>query len=51
MRNALPGLRDKLAEDSGYFRKVYNHTFDFARLEGQRSLGAMIPFFYYRDSS
>ncbi|RDB17739.1 Defective in cullin neddylation protein 1 [Hypsizygus marmoreus] len=39
MKAALPLLRDKLARDPTYFRKVYNHTFDFARSEGQRSLG------------
>ena len=50
MRNALPRLRDKLAEDPVYFRKVYIHTFDFARVEGQRSLGANgSAFFIVRD--
>lgn len=39
MANALPRLRDKLGSDPAYFKKVYNHTFDFARSEGQRSLG------------
>jgi len=38
MKTALVGLRLKLRTDSGYFQKVYNHTFDFARQEGQRSL-------------
>jgi len=39
MKVALDKLRKKLQDDSAYFRKVYNHTFDFARSEGQRSLG------------
>ncbi|KAG9217845.1 hypothetical protein PLEOSDRAFT_1067985 [Pleurotus ostreatus PC15] len=39
MKVALVRLRDKLGSDPGYFQKVYNHTFDFARTEGQRSLG------------
>ncbi|KAF5329390.1 hypothetical protein D9619_008957 [Psilocybe cf. subviscida] len=38
MRSALPRLRDQLGSDPDYFRKVYNHTFDFGRSEGQRSL-------------
>jgi len=38
MRVVLPELRNKLATDPAYFRKVYHHTFDFARSEGQRSL-------------
>ncbi|KAF8181056.1 Cullin binding-domain-containing protein [Pholiota molesta] len=39
MKKAIPSLRDRLASDPAYFQKVYNHTFDFARAEGQRSLG------------
>lgn len=39
MKQALPRLRDRLGNDSDYFKSVYNHTFDFARSEGQRSLG------------
>ncbi|KAH9476857.1 Defective in cullin neddylation protein 1 [Psilocybe cubensis] len=39
MKYALTRLRDQLASDPRYFQKVYNHTFDFARSEGQRSLG------------
>lgn len=39
MATILPPLRDRLSNDATYFRKVYNHTFDFARSEGQRSLG------------
>lgn len=38
MKACLPRLRDKLAKDSAYFKKVYNHTFEFARTEGARSL-------------
>ncbi|KAL0569959.1 Scaffold-type E3 ligase [Marasmius crinis-equi] len=38
MKTVLPKLKDKLAKDKAYFRKVYLHTFDFARAEGQRSL-------------
>lgn len=39
MKAKLVELRDKLAEDPAYFRLVYGYTFDFARAEGQRSLG------------
>ncbi|KAJ6554361.1 defective in Cullin neddylation protein 1 [Mycena capillaripes] len=39
MKTALPRLRTKLGQDAAYFQKVYNHTFDFAKLEGQRSIG------------
>lgn len=39
MKQILPRLRDQLGSDPDYFKKVYNHTFDFARSEGQRSLG------------
>ncbi|PBK85653.1 hypothetical protein ARMGADRAFT_1036103 [Armillaria gallica] len=39
MRASLPKLSQKLSSDPAYFRKVYNHTFDFGRSEGQRSLG------------
>ncbi|KAG6910367.1 hypothetical protein DXG01_011082 [Tephrocybe rancida] len=39
MKAVLPKLKAKLSNDPAYFRKVYNHTFDFARSEGQRSLG------------
>ncbi|KAH7911133.1 Cullin binding-domain-containing protein [Hygrophoropsis aurantiaca] len=38
MQTSLPNLRSKLGNDPKYFQKVYNHTFDFARSEGQRSL-------------
>ncbi|KAK0440057.1 Cullin binding-domain-containing protein [Armillaria borealis] len=38
MRASLPKLSQKLSSDPAYFRKVYNHTFDFGRSEGQRSL-------------
>ncbi|KAI0076998.1 defective in Cullin neddylation protein 1 [Panus rudis PR-1116 ss-1] len=39
MKSALVRLRDKLASDPEYFRKVYNYTFEFSRPPGQRSLG------------
>ncbi len=39
MQAALARLREQLGSDSAYFAKVYTHTFDFARAEGQRSLG------------
>ncbi|CAA7261982.1 unnamed protein product [Cyclocybe aegerita] len=39
MKDSLSRLRTQLASDPVYFQKVYNHTFDFARSEGQRSLG------------
>ncbi|KAF8816905.1 hypothetical protein BYT27DRAFT_7205278 [Phlegmacium glaucopus] len=39
MKNALVRLRDQLGSDPIYFEKVYKHTFDFARNEGQRSIG------------
>jgi len=39
MKNSLVKLRDQLGSDSEYFEKVYKHTFDFARNDGQRSLG------------
>ncbi|KAF9054147.1 Cullin binding-domain-containing protein [Panaeolus papilionaceus] len=35
----LQRLKERLASDSVYFKSVYGHTFDFARSEGQRSLG------------
>ncbi|GLB44479.1 putative neddylation of cullins play an essential role in the regulation of SCF-type complexes activity [Lyophyllum shimeji] len=38
MKAILPQLRNRLATDPAYFQKVYKHTFDFARAEGQRSL-------------
>ncbi|KAF9450513.1 DUF298-domain-containing protein [Macrolepiota fuliginosa MF-IS2] len=38
MKQVLPRLRDRLGSDPDYFKKIYNHTFDFARNEGQRSL-------------
>ncbi|KAJ7726823.1 defective in Cullin neddylation protein 1 [Mycena maculata] len=39
MKSALVRLRTKLGQDAEYFQKVYNHTFEFARMEGQRSIG------------
>jgi len=38
MKSAIRGLRDRLGSDTAYFQKVYNHTFDFARSQGQRSI-------------
>jgi len=38
MKTALPRLRTKLGQDPAYFQKVYNHTFEFAKQEGQRSI-------------
>lgn len=42
MRETLGKLRQRLGSDSAYFIKVYNYTFDFAKSEGQRSLGMHI---------
>jgi DCN1-like protein 1/2 len=39
MKSSIPRLRKKLAADPDYFRRVYLYTFEFARSEGQRSLG------------
>lgn len=39
MKTALTRLEAKLGSDPSYFRTVYNYTFNFARSEGQRSLG------------
>ncbi|KAI0258734.1 Cullin binding-domain-containing protein [Gloeopeniophorella convolvens] len=39
MKSALPRLRTKLGSDFDYFHRVYVYTFEFARSEGQRSLG------------
>ncbi|EAU87963.1 defective in Cullin neddylation protein 1 [Coprinopsis cinerea okayama7 len=39
LKALLPKLRNQLGSDPKYFKKVYSHTFDFARNEGQRSLG------------
>jgi DCN1-like protein 1/2 len=39
MHLSLSRLRSQLASDPEFFRKVYIYTFDFARSEGQRSLG------------
>lgn len=44
MKLALPRLRDQLSSNAEYFTKVYYHTFDFARNEGQRSLGKSVRF-------
>lgn len=44
MKTALTRLRTRLGTDTAYFTKVYNHTFEFARMEGQRSIGAFSVF-------
>ncbi|KIY68470.1 defective in Cullin neddylation protein 1 [Cylindrobasidium torrendii FP15055 ss-10] len=46
IRSVLPRIRAKLHSDPAYFKKVYNHTFDFGRNEGQRSLAmdSALPF-------
>lgn len=31
-------MRDQVRSDPAYFAKIYQHAFDFARAEGQRSL-------------
>ncbi|TBU31249.1 Cullin binding-domain-containing protein [Dichomitus squalens] len=38
-KTTLATLRQQLATDTGYFRNVYNYTFEFSRPPGQRSLG------------
>jgi DCN1-like protein 1/2 len=50
MTTALPRLRTKLGQDPAYFQKVYNHTFDFAKSEGQRSIGAFLYLFFFHVS-
>ena len=42
MKTALTRLQDKLGSDPSYFRTVYNFTFNFARSDGQRSLGMCV---------
>ena len=39
MKYALDRLRLQLGSNPAYFEKVYKYTFDFARNDGQRSLG------------
>ena len=39
MKGTIPRLRKRLGSDPVYFRRVYLYTFEFARAEGQRSLG------------
>ncbi|KAI5120249.1 hypothetical protein M0805_007553 [Coniferiporia weirii] len=39
MKSTLSQLSPKLASDPRYFQQVYSYTFDFARTEGQRSIG------------
>ena len=45
-KTTLATLKQQLAADTGYFRNVYNYTFEFSRPPGQRSLGAspLLPF-------
>ncbi|KAF7759707.1 hypothetical protein Agabi119p4_11402 [Agaricus bisporus var. burnettii] len=38
MKAVMSELRSRLARDPEYFKNVYNHSFEFARSEGQRSL-------------
>ncbi|KAJ7868529.1 defective in Cullin neddylation protein 1 [Mycena olivaceomarginata] len=38
MTAVLPRLRTKLGSDPAYFQTVYNHTFEFAKQAGQRSI-------------
>ena len=45
MKSALDRLKDQLGSDPIYFEKVYKFTFDFARNDGQRSLGEVQSFF------
>jgi hypothetical protein len=47
MKSAIPRLRKKLGADSEYFRRVYTYTFEFARSEGQRSLGIDIALAFW----
>lgn len=39
MKALLPTLRNRVASDPDYFKQVYNYTFNFAKEEGQRSIG------------
>ncbi|KAI0000769.1 Cullin binding-domain-containing protein [Russula compacta] len=39
MKATIPRLRKRLGADADYFRRVYVYTFEFARSDGQRSLG------------
>lgn len=47
MKASLVKLKDKLGSNPEYFQKVYNHTFDFAKLEGQRSIGTALRIYVY----
>jgi len=38
LKGRLPAMRDQVRTDPAYFAKIYQHAFDFARAEGQRSL-------------
>ena len=52
MKDALDKLRTQLGSDPEYFEKVYKYTFDFARNDGQRSLGEIqISYIILRYSS
>lgn len=42
MKTQLETLRNQMARDTEYFRRVYNYTFEFSRPPGQRSLGASL---------
>jgi DCN1-like protein 1/2 len=46
MKTVIEQLRSRSASDPSYFTKVYNHTFDYVRPAGARSLGldTAIPF-------
>lgn len=50
MKTILPKQRQKLGKDSAYFNKVYSYTFDFAKSEGQRSLGGFSYFDHVTDA-
>jgi hypothetical protein len=45
MTAVLPRLRTKLGSDPAYFQTVYNHTFEFAKQAGQRSISACFLLF------
>jgi DCN1-like protein 1/2 len=47
MKAVIPRLRKKLGSDPEYFRRVYLYTFEFARSEGQRSLGIDIALAFW----
>jgi hypothetical protein len=47
MTAVLPRLRTKLGSDPAYFQTVYNHTFEFAKQAGQRSISACFLRFFH----